>query len=716
MEFNVAGTDSYKVMIVGGNSGSLEISAILSGKGFRCIHFDTVEDLLRQIALSVPDAIISLLPLSSDGIREFLQIVKKSVRTRLIPMIAFGDGSQDERFRSIELGFDAYLSRGMSDKEITATVLAKLSRYREFYLLTVTDELTKLFNRRELLSRFEELIAEGVQPISLGIIDLDYFKKVNDIYGHQTGDSVLSRFSGMLSSLQSPSFIPARFGGEEFVVLMPNVLADDARSVLDDLRDKVNLLKFDTADPRMNFSISFSAGISEYPRMAGNISALLSRSDQALYAAKREGRGRNYIFRPIMARDDRFWDHFHGRSKGTFVTVSGVESVMELPFLPEALERIMRLPYNVDTIGVISLHISPLFNIVSNGGYQNHFYDLENICKLIFASCEYHLPTDMVMAIADPCDNDFMILYPSIEDFKINEAKFAKVYEAIVSDINFSLINFNVSIRSSCGVVSYDATYPRKLYSRLASVRRKNVMLTETRQTYENIFRKAAKSVKSKGAMGGEEICVDYVYTIGDSAISHSFFVLKDYHVKDGLFDIMVRDKFKQILSVEKAIASLVIAQASEISGTLLFPWIPTIGLKSYAKAVAEASNGIPVCLCIEEAHLSKIDPVTLSALRSGFPDKIGLCISNCFIGPDLLNYLSIVDVSAVIFSPNLVRNIHLYRDRVKVMIGITQFADQIGVPSIAMGVSSREEYQLILSTGIFHASGHYLHSMAQKK
>jgi len=113
-----------------------------------------------------------------------------------------------------------------------------------------------------------------------------------------------------------------------------------------------------------------------------------------------------------------------------------------------------------------------------------------------------------------------------------------------VNDINFSLINFNVSIRSSCGVVSYDPTYPRKLYTRLASVRRKNTMLTETRQTYETLFRKISRSIKSKGSEGCEGVGVDYVYTSGDAAISHSFFVLRDYHVKDGLFDIMFRDNF----------------------------------------------------------------------------------------------------------------------------------------------------------------------------
>jgi EAL domain-containing protein (putative c-di-GMP-specific phosphodiesterase class I) len=178
----------------------------------------------------------------------------------------------------------------------------------------------------------------------------------------------------------------------------------------------------------------------------------------------------------------------------------------------------------------------------------------------------------------------------------------------------------------------------------------------------------------------------------------------------------MFRDKFRQIQAVEKALSSLVKSLSSEITCTLLVPWVPSIGLKSYTKAVAQATGGLPVCLCIDEAHLSKIGPDTLASLRSAFPGNMGLCISNCYIGPDLLNYLSLVDISAVMFSYNLVRNIHLYRDRLKVMIGITQFADQISVPAIAMGVSSREEFQLISSTGIYHASGHYLHSIAHKK
>jgi EAL domain-containing protein (putative c-di-GMP-specific phosphodiesterase class I) len=116
----------------------------------------------------------------------------------------------------------------------------------------------------------------------------------------------------------------------------------------------------------------------------------------------------------------------------------------------------------------------------------------------------------------------------------------------------------------------------------------------------------------------------------------------------------------------------------------------------------------------VDEAHLADIEPEIFATVRNRFPDNVSVVIDNCYLGTNLLNYLSVVDIEAIMFSPQMVRNLNFYRDRVKMMSGIKQFADQIGLSAVARGVNSREEYLVISSLGIPYVSGSYVDSLAQ--
>ena len=139
------------------------------------------------------------------------------------------------------------------------------------------------------------------------------------------------------------------------------------------LDDKYGILmdvKVNSPDAVYGIEYDFSAGIAEYPAMASTISELLSRADQALYAAKNDGRARTYIFRPIMARNDRFWEYLKTR-KGTFFEPPFNEPVSKLPYLPQTLEQIINLDYEVRSIGVLIIRIQPLFDLRSLRGQRN---------------------------------------------------------------------------------------------------------------------------------------------------------------------------------------------------------------------------------------------------------------------------------------------------------------------------------------------------------
>jgi len=166
----------------------------------------------------------------------------------------------------------------------------ELKRVRK---LSMTDELTGLPNRRAFLERLEnELgrVKRHHEPLSLILIDLDDFKKVNDTYGHTVGDQVLKCYAEDVFSLFRQYDLVARYGGEEFAVLSPNTDKDGAICSLGKAMDRVKNLRCEYSGDSIMVP-SFSAGIAVY-RDGENIDAFIDRADQALYRAKSLGRNR----------------------------------------------------------------------------------------------------------------------------------------------------------------------------------------------------------------------------------------------------------------------------------------------------------------------------------------------------------------------------------------------------------------------------------------
>lgn len=166
----------------------------------------------------------------------------------------------------------------------------ELQRVRQ---LSMTDELTGLPNRRAFLDRLEKEIGRvnrHSESLSLTLIDLDDFKKVNDTYGHAVGDQVLKCYADDVFSLFRRYDLVARYGGEEFAILSPNTDMDGAISSLDKAMDRVKNLRCHFSDNSIDVP-SFSGGIAIY-REGENIDAFIERADQALYKAKSLGRNR----------------------------------------------------------------------------------------------------------------------------------------------------------------------------------------------------------------------------------------------------------------------------------------------------------------------------------------------------------------------------------------------------------------------------------------
>jgi len=166
----------------------------------------------------------------------------------------------------------------------------ELTRVR---LLSLTDELTGLPNRRAFLRRIEDEVARVQRygfPLSLALIDLDHFKQINDKYGHAGGDEVLQIYSKNILSIFRHHDLVARYGGEEFAVLLPNTDAEGSLRALSKVKSRASETRWQ-ANGGMVTVPSFSAGVSLY-KPGETASAFIERADKALYGAKQLGRNR----------------------------------------------------------------------------------------------------------------------------------------------------------------------------------------------------------------------------------------------------------------------------------------------------------------------------------------------------------------------------------------------------------------------------------------
>lgn len=162
------------------------------------------------------------------------------------------------------------------------------------------DPLTGLFNRRYLDESFElecSRAQRSKQPLSVIMADIDHFKRFNDAFGHEAGDVVLTQFAELLKRSVRRGDIVCRFGGEEFVIVLPGSDLAAATRVADGVRNEVGGFEFASRGRGLG-KVTVSVGIADYPRAGATPEALLSAADQALYIAKANGRDRSQAFDP----------------------------------------------------------------------------------------------------------------------------------------------------------------------------------------------------------------------------------------------------------------------------------------------------------------------------------------------------------------------------------------------------------------------------------
>jgi two-component system, cell cycle response regulator len=295
-----------RVLLVDDRKSSYErLAGMIAAEQTIDVEPDPSEALFRAAEGNYDVVIISLGLENFDGLRLCSQI-RSLERTRNVPMLAIAEAEDTSRLvRGLEIGVNDYLIRPIDRNEMLARVRTQIRRRRYTERLrdnvqlsiemAITDGLTGLHNRRYMESHLSSLVEQAAargKPLTVLVLDIDYFKSINDTHGHDAGDEVLREFSQRLKKSIRGIDLACRYGGEEFVVVMPETDMAVATMVAERLRRRIASEPFPISQGTNAVEVTISIGLAARTSAADTAAQILKRADQALYRAKRDGRNR----------------------------------------------------------------------------------------------------------------------------------------------------------------------------------------------------------------------------------------------------------------------------------------------------------------------------------------------------------------------------------------------------------------------------------------
>jgi two-component system cell cycle response regulator len=300
----LGGTGGRVVIVDDNDRQAMRIMAELAVE-----HRPVVESTLDKAALAVRGpvdlVIVNVASRGFDGLR-FAAGLRSDEATRNLPILAIYDpDDRAKAVKALELGVNDLLARPIDPQELAARARTQIKRKRYTDLLrnnldnslelAVTDPLTGLHNRRYMFGQLDALAeraAKGGAPVAALLLDIDHFKKINDSFGHDVGDEVLREFAVRLASNVRAIDLPCRYGGEEFVAIMPGTLLEDAHRIAERIRRYISGSPFRVQGGAELLTVTISIGVAVMLGEGDTPEALLKRADEALYEAKAAGRNR----------------------------------------------------------------------------------------------------------------------------------------------------------------------------------------------------------------------------------------------------------------------------------------------------------------------------------------------------------------------------------------------------------------------------------------
>lgn len=251
---------------------------------------------------------ISLNMANEDGLR-LCSLLRSNERTRNIPILMVAEDADMKRIaQGLEIGAHDYILRPVDRNELLARVRTQVRRkryqdrlrnnYEVSLSMALTDSLTGLFNRRYFMVHMDKLLKQlrdGNKQLGVLMLDIDNFKNINDSYGHAVGDEILKSFADRIQQRLRSFDLVARMGGEEFVVILPDITTDMAKQVAERLRKGIGGEPFRVSTPEGHLEVTVSIGGTLVQDAQTTVDQALKEADDELYNAKENGRNCVYF-------------------------------------------------------------------------------------------------------------------------------------------------------------------------------------------------------------------------------------------------------------------------------------------------------------------------------------------------------------------------------------------------------------------------------------
>ena len=299
------------ILIVDDVEDNLEILGdLLTFDGYNVQTARSGESALKRVQESHPDLILlDILMPGMDGFK-VCERLKADLSTSDIPVVFVSSMTDIEsKVKGFKIGGVDYINKPFQHAEILVRVNTHITMLRlrkdleirnaELERLANTDYLTNLYNRRRFFRSSEKMFSEAMRtgyPISITLLDLDYFKKINDTHGHMIGDQVLIHVAHLIRDCCRENDMAARYGGEEFAILHPDVDKSAAFQIVEKIRKSVEEIPYINKENEIN--VTFSAGVVDLDscRNCPRVDDMLALADKALYRAKDGGRNQVVVF------------------------------------------------------------------------------------------------------------------------------------------------------------------------------------------------------------------------------------------------------------------------------------------------------------------------------------------------------------------------------------------------------------------------------------
>jgi len=282
----------YRILIVDDDEQFAHHTALLLQRAGMKTHVLTQPlNILEPLTSFQPEVILLDLYMPECNGIELANVIRQQSLYAGIHIVFFSVETDIERhIEALRTGGNDFFVKPMPPKQLIAKVEAKAKNARAVRKLMLHDGLTGALNRSHFMETINRQIAISQRQqgcFSYVILDLDNFKQINDRYGHQAGDEVLKALAELATQRLRSVDSVIRYGGEEFVILLPDTKIEQAERVINDLLQKFSVLSFKVDE--QFFSVTFSAGIAQYPTYSDAI-RLAEAADKALYQAKAAGR------------------------------------------------------------------------------------------------------------------------------------------------------------------------------------------------------------------------------------------------------------------------------------------------------------------------------------------------------------------------------------------------------------------------------------------